>query len=128
MFLLYAFETGDSLADGGGERLDVSGGAPNEGAEFGLHHLDEGWVLREESGGGGLVKVLCGQTRQYRDLWSRQATDFNIPSFKLERPGCWARDDIGAAVAGVFWGVLGERLAILTVFCCTALGGVDVGV
>lgn len=64
MFLLYAFETGDSLADGGGERLDVSGRASNEGAEFGLHHLDEGWVLRKESGGGGFVKVLCGQTRQ----------------------------------------------------------------
>jgi hypothetical protein len=24
----------------------------------------------------------------------------------LDTPGCWARDDIGAAFAGVFWGVL----------------------
>lgn len=30
-------------------------------------------------------------------------------------------------MAGVFWGVLGERLAIWTVFCWTALGGVDGG-
>jgi hypothetical protein len=24
-------------------------------------------------------------------------------------PGCWARDDMGAALAGVFWGVLVGR-------------------
>jgi hypothetical protein len=27
-------------------------------------------------------------------------------------PGCWARDDMGAAFAGVFWGVLAGRLTL----------------
>jgi hypothetical protein len=40
---------------------------------------------------------------------------WHIPSFRLERPGCWAREDIGAAVAGVFWGVLGTVLVIFAV-------------
>jgi hypothetical protein len=31
----------------------------------------------------------------------------------LEMPGCWACDEMGAAFAGVFWGVL-ERIWVST--------------
>lgn len=39
-------------------------------------------------------------------------------------PGCWARDDIGAAFAGVFWGVLVGR----TLDCSTSMVRVRVGI
>jgi hypothetical protein len=29
-----------------------------------------------------------------------------IPSLMLATPGCWAWEEIGALLAGVFWGVL----------------------
>lgn len=37
-------------------------------------------------------------------------------------PGCWAREDMGAAFAGVFWGVLegcllADRISIVAVGC-----------
>jgi hypothetical protein len=32
------------------------------------------------------------------------------PSLMLEMPGCWACDEMGAAFAGVFWGVLEQDL------------------
>ena len=31
---------------------------------------------------------------------------FSLPSLMLEKPGFWACEDIGALLAGVFWGVL----------------------
>lgn len=44
----------------------------------------------------------------------------DVPSLMLLTPGCWARDDMGAALAGVFWGVLAGR----TLECGTSMLGV----
>ena len=41
------------------------------------------------------------------DMLARSARDDDLPpSRMLETPGCWACDEMGAALAGVFCGVL----------------------
>jgi hypothetical protein len=74
-----------------------------------LHHCDEGWVLGEKTSGGGFVEILCAWTRRVSETdisrWGNRVSD-GIPSFRLDRPGCWALLLIGALLAGVFCGVL----------------------
>jgi hypothetical protein len=38
-------------------------------------------------------------------------------------PGCWACDEMGAAFAGVFWGVLEETRVNTALFIVVARGG-----
>lgn len=46
----------------------------------------------------------------------------NSPSLILATPGCWAREDMGAAFAGVFCGVLVAGRCWLA---GTSIGGLD---
>jgi hypothetical protein len=45
-----------------------------------------------------------------RLLLGIKAAASDKPSLMLEMPGCWACDEMGAAFAGVFWGVLEQDL------------------
>ena len=44
------------------------------------------------------------------------------PSLMLATPGCWAWDEIGALLAGVFWGVLHK---VTLAFCVSEPGPVS---
>jgi hypothetical protein len=58
VLLLYTFQACDTTADRSWERFDISGRSSNERTKLSLDHLDEFWVLCEDRGGSGAVKLL----------------------------------------------------------------------
>lgn len=110
VLLLDTLEAVDTSPHGRGERLDVARGAADEAGELVLHHGDKARVLGEERGGGSAVEVLCAA--EVVSMCLRvQATDAmaargHSPSLMSATVGAWARLEMGAFWAGVFWGVL----------------------
>jgi hypothetical protein len=111
VLLLDALEARNAATDRRGQGLDVATRAADERAELVLHHGDECGVGGEEAGGGALER-LCTQCEQAgrrpRNTrgWRGTQGGCDVPSSIVPTPGFWACDDMGAAFAGVFWGVL----------------------
>lgn len=102
MLLLNALEASDTAAHLRREGLDVTGGTADEGAKSSLDHLNELWVLGEDGGSGGAIKILYDGELQvsYHPMEgygrSQMAEEGHIPSLMLSTPGCWACEEMGA--------------------------------
>jgi hypothetical protein len=112
VLLLDALEARDAALDLSGKRLDVAGRTADEAVETALDQRHEARVLGKNGRSSGALQVLCviGTVDQYANnsgVWvGQQGAASDEPSLMLAMLGCWACDEIGAAFAGVFWGVL----------------------
>ena len=106
VLFLDALETCNTLLDLGWERLDVTGRAADQRAKSALDHLNELGVLCKDGGGGGTIQVLYGKIPKSAGFGgenrAERKRESNKPSLMLATPGCWACDEMGALVAGVF--------------------------
>ena len=59
VFLLNAFEAGNSTTNGSWEVLNVAGRTTNKCTELSLYHRHEGGILSEDRSSSGAVKILC---------------------------------------------------------------------
>jgi hypothetical protein len=81
-----------------------------------LNHLHDVWILGKDGGDGNAIKLLFRRIQVsiqplqvVGQLFMRR--NRHEPSLMLATPGCWAWEERGALLAGVFWGVLEGRLA-----------------
>jgi hypothetical protein len=59
VFLLNAFEASNSTANRSWEVFNVARRTTNKCTKLSLYHRHEGWVLSEDRGSSGAVKILC---------------------------------------------------------------------
>lgn len=67
--------------------------------------LEQRGILGDDGSSGGAIKVLCAGRVSAED-GAGCLRGVAMPSLILAMPGCWACEEMGALLAGVFWGVL----------------------